>query len=160
LEAELSTSAANSSLIELKVSDLIAQRSQSKKSLDNFQHYALKGGLSIREAINACPERFSDYVEVLKKARRFRQFVDEADAPDSDLLLEYLKRVSEDTWISSLPTKAIRFAILGVLGIISPLAISLGAGAADNFLLERMCKGWKPNLFVDGELKQFLQHGA
>ena len=34
---------------------------------------------------------------------------------------------------------------------------SLGIGAADSFLLERMAKGWRPNQFVEGSLIPFVE---
>jgi hypothetical protein len=42
-----------------------------------------------------------------------------------------------------------------VAGAIAAAALSAG----DAFLLDKILKGWKPNQFIEGPLKQFLSIG-
>jgi hypothetical protein len=47
-----------------------------------------------------------------------------------------------------------------VLGAIAAPEIGIASGialnAADYFLIDRLIKGWKPNQFIEGALKDFL----
>jgi hypothetical protein len=36
-------------------------------------------------------------------------------------------------------------------------AVGVGLSAADTFLLDKLLKGWKPNQFVEGPLKEFIR---
>jgi len=40
------------------------------------------------------------------------------------------------------------------------LAVGAASSAADTFLLDKLLKGWRPNHFVDGKLKPFLDGGS
>jgi hypothetical protein len=95
--------------------------------------------------------------------------------PDANLVAEYFKEVRKEGWISKLPAKGIRYVVgLGVGGAAAAAATAavgpaigsaIGAtvgtvasaawSAADTFLLDKL-KGWRPNHFVDGKLKPFL----
>jgi hypothetical protein len=36
-------------------------------------------------------------------------------------------------------------------------AVGLGLSVGDAFLLDKIIKGWKPNVFVENELKNFVE---
>jgi hypothetical protein len=68
--------------------------------------------------------------------------------------------LSKEQFIAKLPGKSFRFLIFNAIGlgiaaattptggIISGLAIS----AFDNFVLDRILRGWKPNHFINNEI--------
>ncbi len=74
------------------------------------------------------------------------------------------KEVTKSTWVESYPAKAFRWIILLAISMAllpaNPL-ISVGVGgalsAADSFLVEQLVRGWRPNQFIDGPLKEFLE---
>jgi hypothetical protein len=58
----------------------------------------------------------------------------------------------------TLSTKALRWLIFTAAGLPLSTLASVGLGAADPFILDKLTKGWKPNQFIEGPLKEFLRH--
>jgi hypothetical protein len=64
-----------------------------------------------------------------------------------------------------LPAKSVRWLLFNAAGlalaaVTSPAAgaaVGVGLSAADTFLLDKLLKGWKPNQFVEGPLKEFIR---
>jgi hypothetical protein len=49
--------------------------------------------------------------------------------------------------------------VLAASFLLTPLAgaaVGIGLSAGDYFLLDKVIKGWKPNQFVNGPLKDFV----
>lgn len=81
------------------------------------------------------------------------------------MLKEYYKSTSKETWIDKLPGKGFRWSIFtglgmaldvvatGGLGTVSGLALSAG----DAFLFDKAVGGWKPNTFINKNVKKFLK---
>ena len=128
-----------------------------------FQEHHLEDARSVREAINSGERSFEEFLDLLDHADRFKEWL-KGRNPDADLIREYYKAATSETWIDKLPTKSFRFvlATLGGLGadMLFPTggigtAIGVGIGASDSLLLDRILKGWRPNHFIEGELKTF-----
>lgn len=73
--------------------------------------------------------------------------------------------MTEQTWVDKLPTKIQRHVIFTGTGL---MLDALGAGGIgtlistslstfDQFYLDKLLKEWKPNQFIDGPLKKFIQ---
>jgi hypothetical protein len=100
---------------------------------------------------------------ILDKAERFKEWLKSSPA-DIDLVKEYFRAVTAESWIDKLPSKGLRWAIFTGSGIALDLlgtgGIGLGVGIAlsaiDSFILDKILKGWKPNQFVDGPLQRFV----
>jgi hypothetical protein len=89
----------------------------------------------------------------------FKKWLKEKD-PNADLLREYCREVSRLDWADKLPTKTLRWLVFTAIGLAAgPLGAVVGTaiGATDTFLIDRLLKGWKPNQFVEGPLRRFLQ---
>lgn len=108
---------------------------------------------------------FSDLLKVISSARRFRSWIDSKE-DNRDLLDAYYEEVTKSSWIDSLPTKAVQWALFGAAGLaLTPLGvpvIAAGAGsmalsAFDGLLLERIGRGWRPNQFIDTKLTPFVE---
>ena len=80
--------------------------------------------------------------------------------PDVGLVQSYIEEVKKKSWVEQLPGKAVRFAVASgvsaAVGAIGGLAYSLGVGATNTFLLDRVLKGWRPNQFIDDGYKKFV----
>lgn len=63
----------------------------------------------------------------------------------------WLPEVSKEGWITSIPAKTVRYVICALIALKSDAA-GLAAAWADQFLTEKLLKGWRPNHFVDGKL--------
>lgn len=160
---EIATQPLNATLIQMKCQDLLRTRQINQKIIDLFQDDVLKQGHAIREVINSGERTYKDVLQLLRRARRFRTWLHNQE-PDLNLVSAYYKEVTRSTWVETLPAKTFRWAFLlsaGLaLGIAAPLtnlAVSAGLNAADAFLLDRFVRGWRPNLFVEGTLKKFVQ---
>lgn len=165
--SEIATSSVNAALLKLKISNLMKAHDKSLNTLTSFQDFMFDNGRSVREAINSGAKSFREVLELAKKAEKFKGWL-KNQKPDADLCKEYHREVTSETWVDKLPSKTVRWMLFtgiglgidaigaGGLGTIS----GVGVGAADQFLLDRLLKGWKPNQFVDGPLREFTTKSA
>ncbi|MGA8725386.1 MAG: hypothetical protein WB565_10090 [Acidimicrobiales bacterium] len=162
-QADLATDSLTSELLELKCADIIERSTRSHVGIEIFQDRLLTGR-AVREAVNDGQRSFSDLLDVIHDARRFRSWLQSTDE-DRDLLDAYYEEISKRSWIDRLPTKAVRWAIFGTAGLsLAALGLppdaatvaALGLGAVDELLLDRIGHGWRPSQFVDGNLSRFV----
>lgn len=130
----------------------------------DFTDFVFPGGKSIRESVNSGSRTFEEVVKLVADGQRFKEWVNRQ--PESaDLRQEYCRAISSFDWVDKLPNKSLRFLIFTALstgiGLIASPDIGAAAGIAlnsiDYFLVDKMSKGWKPNQFVEGDLRQFLK---
>jgi len=99
--------------------------------------------------------------QLVSKAQKFKDWLKKQDSTE-DLRKSYLQEVSHVDWADKLPPKSLRWLLFTAAGIaLGGTAIGTVVGtalsAADSFLLDKLIKGWKPNQFIEGPLKQFLR---
>lgn len=152
--SDFHTSAVNSGIVRLRNADLLRHTGISEASLLQLHDMALDGYPSVAEAINSGQRSFDEFLKILDRSEKFRDWLHQM-GPDADVVREYIRKIGGEHWISSLPAKVARYVIAGAVGLHHPIA-GLALSAADMFLLERMFQGWRPNHFMDGELKRFL----
>jgi hypothetical protein len=160
--AELVTNPATASIVRRKLAALMEKRDKSVSDLEMFQSTRLHDARAIREAINSGEYTFDEFMLILEKATKFKDWLRTRN-PDGNLLDEYYKSVMAETWLNNLPAKTVRFLIAaGVAAMIEALfpsglgvATGLGLEAADHLLLDRLFRGWRPNQFVEGPLQEF-----
>jgi hypothetical protein len=110
--------------------------------------------------VNSGERTFGDVLKLLDSADRFREWL-QKQQPSVDLVTAYYRDVTAETWASKLPAKLMRWAVAVGVGVAvgglgaEGVAITAGLGAADQFLVERIAAGWRPNQFVEGKLKPF-----
>jgi len=159
--SEIASTEFYSKLHQIEFENLLNKVSSTK--IEKFQDHIFEDSRSIQDAINKGTKTFDDLIPVLQRGRKFKEWL--KDKPlDADLLETYFKEVRASTWIDKLPGKSSRWMIATGLGIgidtLIPGGIGTATGiavsAADNFLLEKIVKGWKPNQFVEGSLKKFI----
>jgi hypothetical protein len=88
-------------------------------------------------------------------AARFKDWL-KAVNPDEDLIRTYMRDVSSEGWIQRLPAKSIRYVLTLALDATNP-AVGLVSGFVDNFVVDKLLSGWRPNHFVSGKLSPFVQ---
>lgn len=156
--SEIVTDPSSSSVINIKVADVLRRRSQSAREIEAFQALTLNDGRAVREAINSGQRSFSDFLSVLEQAEKFKEWLANAN-PDVGHLANYYQRVCEGTWVESLPAKVVRFCMFSAIGAgLSAIVPGLDAavGAADTFFVDRLLKGWTPNQFINSQLRPFV----
>ena len=147
------TSSTSSDIVRVRCSELLRRTGISASQLQQFRDIALADYPALREVINSKERSFSEFERLLDQSEKFRRSVHEM-GPDANLVEEYFKESMRVGWMSSLPAKGIRFVLGLGISAVSP-AVGAGCSAADAFLLDKL-KGWRPNHFVDGKLKPFL----
>jgi len=163
-QSEFVTTPASSKIMQIKFANLLEKRFKNVREIELFQEIHLGNAHALREALNSGEKKFTDFIEILEKSRKFKEWLKDAE-PDETLLREYHKAVTADTWIDKLPTKGIRFAFFTGAGMLIDLAVPTGLGTAggiaisagDSFILDRFLKGWKPNQFVEGPMTAFVK---
>jgi hypothetical protein len=161
--ADLAVSDAASAIMQLKCQSIAEQSRRRQEGISLFNDMVLGDGRSIRESINSGQHTFSEFMDVLAKAGRFRKWIAN-QAPDDELLRSYISEISHVSWVDKLPPKTVRWVLFAAAGFAIGLplgpelgaAASAGLGAVDSLLLDRLILGWKPNQFVESTLARFI----
>jgi len=159
--AEIFTDSRQYPYIQSRIDGLVKKITKNEKDISTFEDIVLERYKPIREAINSGEKKFSDFTEILDKSTKFKKWLTEVES-DSSLLSQYYDTVTKDSWIDKKAGKATRFSIFTGLAIIGdtlaggiPIG-SLVSSISDNYLLPKLASGWKPNQFIDNEIKPFL----
>jgi len=159
LDSEIATSAIQTQLMKLKFKDIYQKSNKTAEEVYQFNDFVLDNGHAIREVLNSGEKSFSDFLKVLDKADKFKNWLTNVDK-DKTLIKSYHEEVTKETWVDKLPTKGFRWSFFTGLGLLVDAAgggglgtaVGLGLSAGDTFLLDKILKGWKPNVFVNNEL--------
>jgi len=162
LDAEAAVHPEESRVLSSRVSAMLQQRFDADHQISTFQDFTLNDSRAIRKAINSGEKDLGNLLPVLKKSRKFKDWVQDAD--DEELVKEYFREVTSDTWIDRLPAKSSRWLLFTGAGVLADAVGTGGLGTAtgvtlsafDNLLLDRILEGWKPNQFVEEELSEFV----
>ena len=158
LNSEILTNESISKVIQLSF-DRLKRNVNNVETFKTFQTVFVNNSANIPSLINNSPELLNDYLKILEKAYKFRDWLDSVDE-NSNLLNEYYNAVSRKTWLEKGPVKNFKWifdiGISTILGLINPalgVAYSGLSGVADKIAGNL----WKPNMFVDNELKRILK---
>jgi hypothetical protein len=168
LKSEIAVSERERVICALTISAVVNRSEINANQVGKFLDLTLGDGRAIREAINSGEVNFSSILKLLEEADKFRNWL--AKQPtDANLLRAFYEETIKDSWVEKLPTKPIRFSVFTALGLAADAVVtgglgtlaSIGIGAVDSFLVDRLIKGWKPHQFVKGSLEPlFVQHTA
>jgi hypothetical protein len=160
-QSEFAMSPERAIVASCKFAEILAKAGHGIAVADSFQETVIDGLPSVRDAINSGRKTFRDLIKLLGEAKKFKDWLKKQGATE-DLREPYLREVSHIDWADKLPPKALRWLLvtgaglaLGGAGV--GLAVGLGLSAADALLLDKLIKGWKPNQFTQGPLKEFLR---
>lgn len=152
LGSELASDEVEASIHSTRINSVFVKSQESQKQLSCFSEFVLDDSRSIRDAINSRRVAFSSILEILDNVEKFRSWIDGLNA-NSDLVKAYFQEVTKDTWVSSLPVKLLRWALFTYVGVKLDPATGVGIGAFDAFFLDKLIVGWKPNSFIDENLR-------
>ena len=119
---------------------------------------------TIRETLNQGSRTFAEFLILLDKAEKFKNWIRTSN-PDVGLVQNYHRAARATTWADRLPSKSIRFAVASGIGLFAETlapsgvgaAVGIGTGAVDSLLLDRVIKGWRPNQFIQGPYRAFVE---
>ena len=160
-EAEIYTDVRNEIYIQTRFEELFKKIIKSENEIKVFQEYVLDDYKPIGNTLQIGERSFSEFAKIIEKAKKFKSWLEKVDS-DQKLISEYYKEVTKGTWIDKKPAKIGRYVIFTGAGIIGNLLAqgipvgSLASAATDKFLVDKLFNKWKPNHFIDGEVKPFL----
>lgn len=164
LLSEIATSSIGSDLMIEKLEYLVNRGRKSKEAINQFNKLILNDTKTLRESVNARKVDMQDVVKLIKKSRKFKDWL-RKQSPNSDLLNEYYNAVTKETFLDKLPGKTSRWAIFAGLGLAADSIATCGFGTAtglalsalDGFFVDRLIKGWNPSQFIEGNLRPTLK---
>jgi|SRR5579859_469575 len=144
--------------------DLSLQRGlKSAERISEFEEFTMQRGGVLGEAYASGLVSFERALGIIDDAQRFRTWVNDLP-PSADLIREYHEAATKGTILETLAGRAVRFALItggGVLvGLASAeagVAASMGLGAFDTFVVDRIARGWRPNAFIEGLKRKLPQ---
>lgn len=151
---EFYTSDLVSKIIRLKHKELLKRMGIEKKELNEFNEIILGGTPALRETINSGQRPFNEFLKVLDKSEKFKAWVQGVN-PDEKLVKEYIQEITSQGWVSSLPSKTLRYAMSTITSVAAPAA-GIFVSAADTLFSEKLLSGWRANHFVEKKLRPFL----
>jgi hypothetical protein len=152
------TSAAISEIIQIRHAELLRRTGINADEISNFHSVELSNYPTIRDVINNKGRSFDEFLKLLDISDKFRDMVHRIE-PDAKLVAEYVAEIKKEGWISSVDAKTVRYLIVAAVAFKNETA-GFAAAWADLFLTEKILAPWRPNHFVDGKLKPFLDKEA
>ncbi len=164
--SDIAVSPLTSRLLQLKFASLTAQRERAEKQIERFEEFVFRDSRAIGDAVRSGAVPFGDVLDVVDRSRRFREWIDGRPA-DADLLREYFDVCTKGSLLDRLPAATARWALVtagstaagAVLAGPKGIGLGLAIGAAD-FVVARLQQGWKPNQFVEGQMKRLTKRGV
>jgi hypothetical protein len=149
-----------------KIASVVQTYEKNRDAIDRFVDFAVDDSRAIDQAISNRERNFSDVLRLVQQAQKFKDWLRKQNE-SVDLCKEYCREVSRLDWADKLPPKTLRMLLFNAAGIAigastSPMvgaAAGFGLSAADYFLLDKLLKGWRPNQFVNGPLREFIKTG-
>lgn len=149
------TSAVTSSIIQVRHAEFLRRSKLNRDSRSQFTEVVLPDSPSLAEVIDSGERSIEDFLDLLDRAARFKEWLIAVN-PDEGLIRTYMRDVSSEGWVQRLPAKSLRYVLTLGLEATNPV-VGLVAGFVDNFVVEKLLSGWRPNHFVSGKLSPFLQ---
>lgn len=149
------TSAVNSAIIQVRHTELLRRSNLNVDSRRQFTEVIMPDSPSLAEVIDSGERTFDEFLGLLDRSARFKDWIKTVN-PDEALIHTYMRDVSSEGWIQRLPAKSLRYILTSALGATNPV-VGLVSGFVDNFLVEKLFSGWRPNHFVSGTLSPFIQ---
>lgn len=149
------TTAVTSSIIQARHKEFLRRSSINVSSQRQFIEVVLPDSPRLAEVIDSGERTFDEFLLLLDRAGRFKDWLKKAN-PDEGLVRSYMHDISSEGWIQRLPAKSLRYMLTQALDATNP-GVGFVAGLMDNFVVEKLLSGWRPNHFVSGRLGPFVQ---
>ncbi len=153
----------NAKLVRSKVDGVLDKSNHSAQNISRFTMAQFNEAWAIREAINSKDLHVKAILPALRKADRFKGWLNEL--PDNhDLMYDYLNKVEEKTVLDHIGFKNMKFyffttlkTIISAASPVAGLIINPALSVFDTFLVNKMMESWKPSQFVRGDYKKLLK---
>lgn len=149
------TSTINSLIIRVRFAELLRRKNINFDSRKQFTELVLPDSPSLAAVVDSGERTLSEFLILLDQAIKFKDWLGKVN-PDEELIRTYLRDITKKGWIERLPVKTLRYVFSAAIDASNPIA-GLAAGLVDNFLLDKLFSGWRPNHFVDSRLSPFVR---
>ncbi len=164
LQSEFAVSPARGLVAACKFAEVMSAAGQGKKVIDAFQETVVDDVPGIRDVVNSGKRNFKEVLHLVQRSSHFKDWLKKQGSTE-DLRKPYCQEIAHLDWADNLPPKSLRWLLVTGAGVAlgataGPIAGTVAAtalSAGDFFLLDKLLKGWKPNQFIEGPLKQFLR---
>lgn len=151
------TSAVASAVIQTRHEELLRRTHLNSDARAQFTKVVLPDSPTVSEVINARERSLKEAFLLIDQATRFKDWLKSVN-PDEGLVRTYMHDISSEGWVKRLPVKSLRYVLTLALDSTNPVA-GMIAGFADNFIVEKLLAGWRPNHFVSSKLGLFISGG-
>lgn len=148
------TSRAGSNLMRVRHSEILRRSNLNNESKQQFHEVTLPDAPTVSEVIDSGERSFEDFFRLLDRSARFKTWLSTVN-PDDDLVRSYVREITAEGWVQSLPVKILRYLFVTAVESSNPL-LGLAAGLNDTFVLDKMLGGWRPNHFIKARLGPFV----
>lgn len=148
------TSHTTSAVIKVRHESLLRRTELNADARQQFVEIVLPDSPSLAEVVNSGERSLKEALTLVDQAARFKYWLKSAN-PDEGLVRTYMRDISSEGWVQRLPAKSLRYVLTLALDATNPAA-GLLAGFADNFIIEKLLAGWRPNHFVKSRLQPFV----
>lgn len=158
--AEVSADRFNIPYLEYRSNKLLLKRHQSNSELLDLNRIEVPGFADIKKTMNSSFRSFSEFLDLLNEARKFKEFLDK-ESFDNGLMAEYNKMILKHPFSKKISFKILKFIVSDITGT---YANSYAPGSKKitkiitGTALDKIASNWTPNLFVRGPYKNFLMH--
>lgn len=157
--SDVVTSSGASDVASARLDLSIERTFRTREQLSSFEEFAFDEAHAFAEAINTRALSFQEAIRVIKESKKFRAWARNLP-PDANLIAEYHKAVAQETALGSTPRSIARFSFFNGLGFVVDKVVpgsGMAVSAFDQFVFERLLRGWRPNVFVRN-VKKSLDH--
>lgn len=161
---DIHTSQISSRLLQEKINDLMNRTVFHGAQINLFNEHILEGK-SVKNAINLGEKNLEDLCRFLERTEKFKEWLRNIE-DDKNVLSEYIKAIQKESLLENSQVKTFKWYFIQSLSTLVDLAgagglasifTNLALSAGDEFIIDNLSKGWKPNIFVDTDLKGFTK---
>ncbi len=149
------TSDVASAAIRIRHDEMLQRSGLNANAREQFAEIVLPDSPRVAEVVDAGERTLKEALLLIDQAARFKDWL-KAVNPDEGLIRTYMRDVSAEGWVQRMPVKTLRYVLTLALDATYPVAGML-AGFADNFLVEKLLGGWRPNHFISSRFEPFVR---
>lgn len=148
------TSTVESRIIRIRHDYLLRRAGIDLSQIAGFKKVAIDNFPTIAEVINNGDRSFDEFLGFLKKSKKFKVWL-QGRSPDENLVAAFIEDSTAKSWLDKIPAKSVRYLLGAAVSAIDE-ASGYAFSVSDTFFLDKILGGWKPNQFVNKQLKDFL----
>lgn len=161
--SDIHTSEISSKILQNKIQNLLSKTEFNWNQIELFNEYVLSGK-TIKNVINSGQKNLEDLCAFLDKSEKFKSWLNQVDE-DKGILNEYITAIGKESFMQNGQVKTFKWYFFQTLAFLLDISVgglastfaNLALSIGDQFIIDKLCEGWKPNFFVDTDLKGFTK---